>query len=869
MVPPAIAHYQIKSKLGEGGMGEVYRATDTKLGRDVAIKVIPEAFASDAGRMARFARESQVLAALNHPHIAAIYGVEESALVLELVEGPTLAERIAQGPMPVEEALSIARQIAEAVEYAHERGVIHRDLKPANIKLTAQGQVKVLDFGLAKLTEKDGEGGMASTQTMAIAGTPGYLAPEQLQGKPADARSDIFAFGCLLYELLSGRRAFPGNTLAASLAATAMAEPKAIEGAPRELERLVRRCLRKDPARRIQHMDDVLVALEDLKEDSEPSGVSGAVVQPRTSRLGWIAVALLGLAAVSVTILYLRQRFTELPVVRFAVGPPEKTVFTPVGGFPSNALVSPDGRRIAFGATSADGKAQVWVRALDVLTAQPLPGTDGGVPWFWSPDSHTIGFSADGKLKKIDAAGGSPITLADAPALIGGSWSTEGVVVFAPDFAAALMRVAAAGGAATPVTKLDAAHGESTHRLPWFLPDSRHFLFSAGGVGVDRKEVRIGSLDSLESKALLEADSNAIYAQGYLLFLRGATLTAQPFDAKRLALTGEAAPLAEQVQRGLATASGLFSASQTGLLAYRAGAESGLRLTWMDRRGKRLASVGDPADLGRMQLSPDQKSVAVAVTERNNADIWIYDLVRNLRTRFTSDPAVEREAIWSPDGRTIVFNSNRKGHFDLYRKASDQSLPDELLYADGLDKNPTSWSLDGKYLLYDACCDPKTGSDIWILPLVARAKPLALQPTPFVEAHAQFSPDGRWVAYQSNESGRYEINVLRFSPEGVALAGKTRVSTAGGILARWRRDGKELFFVAPDGSLMSAEVGVNGGTFKPGRVSALFRGLIGGRGYLYDVSADGQRFLAEVPVEQSTTAEPLTVVQNWTAGLKK
>src|ERR1017187_8968225 len=405
-LPPSIAHYRITSKLGEGGMGEVYRATDTKLGRDVAIKVIPDAFASDANRMARFAREAQVLASLNHPNIAAIYGVEDRALVLELVEGPTLAERIAKEPMPAEEALAIAKQIAEAVEYAHERGVIHRDLKPANIKLTPEGRVKVLDFGLAKLTEKGEESGTALTQTMAIAGTPGYLAPEQLQGKPADARSDIFAFGCVLYELLSGQRAFPGNTLAASLAATAMAEPKAIEGAPRELERLVRRCLRKDPARRIQHMDDVLVALEDLKEDSEIGRASGAAVQPRTSRLGWIAVALLGLAAVSVTILYLRERPAELPVVRLALLPPEKTRFS------GPALVSPDGRRIAFTATSGDGKSQSWVRALDAPAGQPVLGT--GRAAFWSPDSRAIGFTADGKLKRIGAAGGPPLSVADA-----------------------------------------------------------------------------------------------------------------------------------------------------------------------------------------------------------------------------------------------------------------------------------------------------------------------------------------------------------------------------------------------------------------------------------------------------------------------
>ena len=876
MVPSAIAHYKIKSKLGEGGMGEVYRATDTKLGRDVAIKVIPEAFASDAGRMARFARESQVLAALNHPNIAAIYGVEESALVLELVEGPTLAERIARGPMPVEEALAIVRQIADAVEYAHERGVIHRDLKPANIKLTGPGsghpgQVKVLDFGLAKLAEKGGEAGAALTQTMAISGTPGYLAPEQLDGKPADARSDIFAFGCVLYELLSGRRAFGGNTLAASLAATATAEPQPIGGAPKELEKLVRRCLRKDPRRRIQHMGDVRVALEDLKEESESGGDSAAEARPAGSRLRWtMAVALLGLAAVSAGALYLRQKPVEPAVLRFTLSPPEKTFFRQAIGVPSPALMSPDGRRIAFTATSANGKSQLWVRALDALAAQPLPGTDGAVPAFWSPDSAAIGFGADGKLKRIDVAGGPPVAMAEAPALRGGAWSPRGVVVFAPDRTGNLMRVAAAGGPASPATKLDGAGGANSHRFPWFLPDGRHFLFSAGASGADHTAIRIGSLDSLESQPLLEADSNAIYARGYLLFLRESTLMAQPFDPKRLAFTGRAAPMVEQVQRVSTAAYGIFSASETGLLAYQTVADLGnLRLTWMDRGGKRLSNAGGPADLGRMQISPDQKRVATAISEGNNTNIWIYNLASGQNSRFTFGNAVEQEPVWSPDGRVIVFASNGKGRFDLYRKASDGTGSEELLYADGLNKYPSSWSPDGKFVLYTAFGDPKTGNDVWVLPLAAGAKPFPLLQSPFDEGNAQFSPDGRWVAYQSNESGRFEIYVMPFGPEGGVPGGKRQISTASGISARWRRDGRELFYIALDGKLMAAETGAKGGPLEAGPVRELFGGFSTALGYLYDVAGDGQRFLAVLPPERSTTADPLTVVQNWTAGLKK
>ena len=484
---------------------------------------------------------------------------------------------------------------------------------------------------------------------------------------------------------------------------------------------------------------------------------------------------------------------------------------------------------------------------------------------------------------KVDAAGGRPLTLADSPGLRGGSWSPAGIIVFAPDSTGALLRVAAGGGAAVPATKLDASRGENSHRFPWFLPDGRHFLFGAGRAnpgpvvaastgGGDPVAIRIGSLDSTDSKVLLEADSNAIYSQGYLLFLRETTLMAQPFDAKRLTLTGEAVPLAEQVQHMFTTRSslyGLFSASETGLLAYQTGLGSGnLLLTWMDPSGKRLATAGDPTNLGRIQLSPDQKSAAVAVTEGNNTDIWIYDLAHNLRTRFTFDPAVEREAVWSPDGRSIVFSSNREGHFDLYRKASDGTGVEELLYSDGLDKYPTSWSPDGKFLLYWACCDPKNGFHSWVLPMTAGAKPFALLETPVNEWNPQVSPDGRWVAYQSTESGRGEIYVVPFSPQGGATGGKRQVSTGGGVLCRWRRDGKALFYIAPGGKLMAAEVESKGGSFAAGQVKALF-GPLRVQGYYYDVSADGQRLLAVVPAEQTTPAEPITVVMNWAAGLKK
>jgi hypothetical protein len=451
--------------------------------------------------------------------------------------------------------------------------------------------------------------------------------------------------------------------------------------------------------------------------------------------------------------------------------------------------------------------------------------------------------------------------------LRGASWSKEGVIVFAPTQEGGLMRVAAAGGAVSPVTRPDAGRHENSHRFPWFLPDGRHFLFSEGVAGSDRMAIRVGTLDSPESNVLVaEADSNGVYSQGYLLFLRESTLMAQPFDPQSQTLNGEAAPIAESIQHGVGF--GNFAASAAGLLVYQASAPSVSSLNWIERSGKRLATVGNPAFLGAMHLSPDRRRAAISVTDGKNADIWIYDLGRGLRTRFTFGPSAEGEAVWSSDGRAVVFSSIHKGHYGLYRKAADGTGAEQSLYADDSDNRPSSWSPDGRFLLYDAAArnNPR---DIWVLPLAPGAKPFPLVQTPFAEWNAQFSPDGQWVAYQSNESGQTEIYVIPFHPGGVASGGKTQVSTAGGTLARWRRDGKELFFIAPDRTLMAAEVGAKGGVFEVGQVTPLFGPLILGQGYQYDVSADGQRFLAVLPPEQNSNSEPLTVVQNWTAGLKK
>ena len=873
--PLVIAHYRITSKLGAGGMGEVYRATDTKLGRDVAIKFLPDALAQIPDRLNRFSREARVLASMNHPNIAAVFGVEERALVMELVEGPTLEERIAQGPIPVPEALAIARQVAEAVEYAHEHGVVHRDLKPANIKVTTDGRVKVLDFGLAKAVSADSTGGdsltsaSVATQTMTgvIMGTPAYMSPEQARGKPADRRSDIWAFGMILVEMLTGKRL--------PLALLIDSDPdlsKLPADTPAAVKKLIRRCLDRDPQRRLQWIGEARIAIEDGLSGAGDAGAADAAAEPGWKAWGWIAAAAALVACGALALVHFREKPVEAPLVRFTISPPEKTTFTIGGAAVRPPAISPDGRRLLFKATSQEGRDQLWVRSLDSFDARPLAGTENGGYAFWSPDGKSIGFFAEGKLKKIDVAGGPAITLADAANGRGGAWGPDGVILFCADRQGPLMRVSSAGGSATPATKL--AQGEVNHRLPWFLPDGRHFLYAAPStMGSDHVKVYAASLDAPDAKYLLDADSNAEFAGGYLVFLRVDTLMAEPFDPKRLAFTGEAVPVAEKVGHVPTSAAGLFSLSRNGWITYQTGTINGtLKLTWFDRSGKHLSTVGDASAYGRLHFSPDRKSVAIGITEGNNSDIWIFDVARGLRTRFTFDPAMETQAVWSPDGKTIVFDSIRKGHFDLYRKAADGSGSEDLLYADSIDKSPTSWSPDGKYILYNTL-DPKTYQDIWALPMApenrtqgaaSAPKPFPFVQTQFNEGNAQFSPDGKWVSYQSNESGRSEIYVAPFPGPG----GKRQISSAGGALARWRNDGKEIFYIAPEEKLMAAEVSMKGTSLNVGEVHTLFGPIVTGLGFMYDISVDGQKILTPAAGEQ-TISEPLTVVQNWTAALKK
>jgi serine/threonine protein kinase/Tol biopolymer transport system component len=878
--------YEIQAALGAGGMGEVYRGRDTKLNRDVALKILPELFAADRDRLARFKREAQVLASLNHPHIGAIYGLEEwqgaPALVLELVEGPTLADRIARGAMPLEEALSIARQITEALEAAHAQGIVHRDLKPANIKLRPDGAVKVLDFGLAKALEPAPSGADVSesptitspavTQMGVILGTARYMSPEQAKGRVADKRSDIWAFGCMLFEMLTGHRAFAGEDVAGTLAFVLTKEPawnSLPPETPPSIRRVLRRCLEKDRTRRLADMADVRLELDDRVTDGAAIGAASPSHSPTRSTLRrWLpwSIAAAGMA----TTLWLAgvtlfsRPVPDTRMVRSSILLPAR-LGTRSGGTPgANLALSPDGRRLAFVATDTTGRRQLWLRTLDGSAARPLADTDDAFSPFWSPDSRWLAFVTNGKLKKMDPSGGPAVTLCEA-AVSGGTWNRDDIILFTQSTPQSLAQVRAAGGAPSTVTALDAKDVEWRHANPYFLPDGRHFVYVAIGFA-EQLAVYVGSLDSAERSRLPLDAAFVQYAHGFLLFARGSTLMAQPFDERRNALVGAAVPVAEQLRVDLSPRGNYFSVSATGMLVFQEDPSPGQELVWFDREGRPTGTLGTVADYADLSLSPDGRRVLVSIAEpgTTNRDLWIFDVARGLRTRFTSDPAPETHNVWSPDGSRIVFDSRRKGHRDMhrdmYQKASNGTGDEEVLLEDEFDKNPTAWSPDGRFILY---IRRSPNPNIWVLPLAGDRKPFPFRETPSSEWPTAFSPDGRWVAYFSNESGRAEVYVSPFPGPGE----KTLISTAGGIDPRWRQDGKEILYLN-DNKLMAAAVSADRDRFEVGDVKPLFDLPKVGPRAAYDVSPDGQRILAVTQKTQAGLA-PLTLVMNWPELLKK
>jgi eukaryotic-like serine/threonine-protein kinase len=877
--------YEIVSPLGVGGMGEVYRARDTRLDRTVAIKILPREFSADPVLKQRFEREAKAISSLNHPNICTLHDVGSQDgvdfLVMECVEGETLASRLEKGPLSLEQVLKLGAQIADALDKAHRTGIVHRDLKPGNVMITSTG-AKLLDFGLAKPSAPLISGATLTaaasvtpvTQQGTIVGTFQYMSPEQIEGKELDARSDIFSLGAVLYEMVTGHRAFQGKTQLSVASAILEKEPQPITSlkplTPFNLERTIRRCMAKDPEDRWQTARDVSIELKWISDSGLQSTDAIPTMHWTRNSAPWIlAVLLLAvIGTIVLGILYARKPVPEVRVTRSYIKPMADSSFI-FSGTGAGFALSPDGRYLAYVASAPDGKSLLWLRPLDSVQARPLAGTEGGTYPFWSPDGQFIGYFSGGKLRKIEVSGGPPFVICDASDGRGASWNKDGDILFEPSVNTVLYRVSAAGGVPVPVTAMDPSKNETTHRWPFFLPDGRHFLYWTGSVFAPRENntnsVMIGSIDSKESTILLHSHANAIYASGHILFLRQFTLMAQPFDTRTLQLTGEPVPIADQVQEGRSVAKGIFSASSDGLLSYIEGATGADRqLAWFDRSGRKIGAVESADAYAGVHIAPDGKRLAYYL-DSAGYDIWNYDVARHVKTALTFGSGSGQGnlyPVWSPDGRQISYGSFRDGVYGLYVKSSDGSGTEKLLL-EGVNRLrfPTDWSPDGKILTFIE--GSLGGWAIWMLPLEGERKPYLFHQSQFAEREASFSPDGNWVAYCSNESGEYKVYVVPFPNPG----GKWQVSPVGGCGPRWRRDGKEIFYISSDNKMMATQVQSRASSFEVGATNTLFATRPYGVFGRFDVSADGQRFL--IPFEAGQASTAITLVTNWPADLKK
>jgi serine/threonine-protein kinase len=884
--------YEIAVQIGVGGMGEVYRATDTNLKRAVAIKVLPASVAADAERLARLLREAEVLASLNHPNIAAIYGLERSgattALVMELVEGPTLADRIARGAIPLDEALPIAKQIAEALDTAHEQGIIHRDLKPANIKVRPDGAVKVLDFGLAKVLEPVGTAlpnvsqsptitPPAMTEAGMILGTAAYMSPEQAKGRVVEKRADVWAFGCVLFEMLTGRRAFAGEDVSETLAFIITKEPDWVRlpvTTPPAIHRLLRRCLEKDPKERLRDIADARIEIRDAMSSpaAEHAGVRVETRSPRWHRLRMVAGAVLATGVLIGAAVWRAMSPAPSHVSRLTMTSSGAAALT-ISGVGRDLALTPNGKHVVY---VGDNGTQLFVRALDAL--EPVAITRGAVSGpFVSPDGQWVGFFDDNNLKKVAITGGPAITIALANGdHRGATWAPDNTIIFATGSTGTLRRVSASGGMSEVLA--DPAQGEANHAWPEILPGGGAVLFTITSQtgGLDAAQVAVRDLRTGTQQILFRGGSHAHYvASGHLLYFAAGTLRAVPFDLRRLETHGTAVP----VVSGLATtAAGDFAVSMDGTLVYvQAPADlaerSARTLVWVDRRGKEEPIPAPPRTYTYPRLSPDGTRVALDIRDQQN-DVWIWDLRRATLTRLSIEPGLDQSPVWTPDSRRLIFSSNRAGQLNLWWQAADGTGPAERLTTSSITQNPTGSAPDGTAVVFYENTLTMGGRDLMRLALDGTRKVTPLVQTKFDEQNGGVSPDGRWLAYQSDSSGRFEIYVRPFPN---VSAGQWLVSTAGGRQPLWARSGKELFYVGPDSLLMRVSVEARGATWNAGTPIQLFEGRsfffnIGNAtfGRTYDVSPDGQRFLMikAIGADPATAPPNIIVVQHWVDELK-
>jgi Tol biopolymer transport system component len=884
-----VGPYEVLSSIGAGGMGEVCRARDTKLNREVALKVLPDAFAADPDRMSRFQREAQLLAALNHPNIAAIYGLEDDpstasgqvgvrAIVMELVEGQTL-----DGPLPIADALPLARQIAEAIEYAHERGIIHRDLKPANIKVTRDGTVKVLDFGLAKAMDDSTDPvanvlatmsptlSLAATHAGVILGTAAYMAPEQAKGKPADRRADIWAFGVVLYEMLTGAPAFGGDSVPETLASV-MKDPIAFgklpDDTPPRVRGLVARCLERDPRRRLQSIGEARIVLEDAiagtAVDDSPPVVAGAA---HLTKWPWLVAAMAVVVALgAIASAWYRLAPPAPALTRFTLAPPENTTLTTNRPFASTVAVSPNGRYIAFLADESGRARTIWVRAMDSLTAQRLDRTEDAIYPFWSPDSQHIGYFANGKLMRIAVAGGAPLVVADAPDGEGGAWhqpeGQDGSIVFAATQSGPLQRVPAQGGVPTPVTKLEAE--ENGHIFPQFLPDGRVLYLARG----NKPAIYVQSLDSSSRTFLMNSVGRAMFSPpGFLLYLRDNSLLAHRLNLGTLKLEGEPVAIAEDVRSGGTNGRNAFDVSSNGVLAYRGGGSGGNgQVTVYRRDGKADATIVERGDTGAVALSPDDRYLVVIRGANDQRDLWLKDLTTGVFAPLTTTPGPERDPVWSPDSRRVAYIHDEGGKPILFQTTIGSGRQDAI--AAESPRTLYDWTPDAKFLL----ASPGTAGQASVHLLNAPdqgttassvAKPQVVFKESYTASQFRVSPDGKWVSYTSQQSGQPEVNVAAFP----AFTDRRQISSGGGAQAQWRKDGKELFFLGRDQTLKVMAVNSTA-SLEFGPAQTLVQAPVGLNvfTFTYAVSREGTRFFVREPFSLGGAApEQLYIVTHWTS----